>query len=581
MKKAVIVSATILTTILSAALAVPYAAKTYLNQLRPNVHVGNVAWHSFSCFHLQNIVYKLPSLEAEFLNAYACWGNRTISLQSGHVNATISNSGAKEVSSSQAGFDGWSVLAKDISVNIQVNDFLDIHLPSVSLNDGVICSNDKELGGLTAHAEYYPYRTELDLHNVCYNRNTHIATFDSGWVHSNVDITGKTHFDFTSTVKFQNGSVDLISKDLYVKQVGPFLGVSLSGLRVTYDGQVWVGADQIVITHPNIHTQPVTFQHVRIPSIDSLEIPVEVFWIGHSGQDVSVNVDVNSKSIFGEEKCQDWLDALPEELLNSEIYDKEKFSDLHFDGRLGFQVQVDPKDPQLKLKNGCVWKGSIPKFISSLSKQFSYTAYHADHKATFQRETGPFRLDWTPLSSVSSTMAVALTTTEDPGFYVHRGVIPQAFENSLKDNLRLGKFFRGGSTLTMQLAKNLWLTRDRTLARKIKELFLTSVLESTLTKDQILELYLNVVEFGPDIYGIGAASQKLLNKYPTELSITEALYLTLRLPAPTRAASYQAQKGLINKLLDNIAKSGKMPIDLIELERQGLLNDSSNIRTDD
>jgi hypothetical protein len=584
MKKAVIIPAILLTTTLSALLAVPYVAKAYLNQLRPNVYIDDVSWQSVGCFHLQGITHKSPAIDARILEASACWWNKSIHLQSGGVDISRSGGSTKDVSSAQNGFDGWAVSAQDISVTVQVNDFLDIHLPNMSLNNDTICSSNRDgedIPGLVAHVKRPPYRIELDINNVCYNRNTHIATFDSGWVHSNADVTGKTYFDFVSTIQFQDGSIDLVSKDLRIKTVAPFMGISAFDMQITYDGQIWVGADKIIVDNASIDTQPVTFNHVRIPSISAVDVPVDVLWTGHTGQDVSVNVDVNSKTIFGEENCQDWLNALPKELLNSEIYNKEKFSDLHLVGRLGFQIRLDPEDPRLKLRNGCVWRGPIPPFITALTKQFSYTAYHANHKTTFQRETGPFRLDWVPLGSVSGAMAVALTTTEDPGFYDHRGVIPQAFENSLKDNLRLGKFFRGGSTLTMQLAKNLWLTRDRTLARKVKELFLTSVLESTLTKDQILELYLNVVEFGPDIYGIGAASQKLLNKHPAELSITEALYLTLRLPAPTRSASYQAQKGLIKKLLDNIAKSGKVPADLIELEKQGLTNDNSDIGTDD
>jgi membrane peptidoglycan carboxypeptidase len=168
---------------------------------------------------------------------------------------------------------------------------------------------------------------------------------------------------------------------------------------------------------------------------------------------------------------------------------------------------------------------------------------------------------------ISPNMATALTTTEDPGFMYHRGIIPQAIENSLKDNLKLGKFFRGGSTLTMQLAKNLWLSRTRTLGRKLQEAILTVALESALPKDKILELYLNVVEYGPNLYGIGPASKELLHKDPLELTLTDAMYLVLRLPAPNRSASYERMKGMISKLLDNALKAGKVTEDMVEVEK--------------
>jgi len=143
--------------------------------------------------------------------------------------------------------------------------------------------------------------------------------------------------------------------------------------------------------------------------------------------------------------------------------------------------------------------------------------------------------------------------------------------------MKLGKFFRGGSTLTMQLAKNLWLSRTRTIGRKVQEAILTVALESTLPKDKILELYLNVVEFGPDIYGIGPASRTLLHKEPMTLSIPESLYLVLRLPAPNNSASYEQKKGLIKRLMDNIAASGKVPAELIEVEKGLLDSDTQEI----
>jgi membrane peptidoglycan carboxypeptidase len=100
--------------------------------------------------------------------------------------------------------------------------------------------------------------------------------------------------------------------------------------------------------------------------------------------------------------------------------------------------------------------------------------------------------------------------------------------------VKAGKFVRGASTISMQLAKNLYLSRDKTLSRKLQEAVLTMLLEQELGKDQILELYLNVIEFGPGIYGIGAAAQHYFNASPSQLSLGQSLYLASILPSPTR-----------------------------------------------
>jgi membrane peptidoglycan carboxypeptidase len=130
-----------------------------------------------------------------------------------------------------------------------------------------------------------------------------------------------------------------------------------------------------------------------------------------------------------------------------------------------------------------------------------------------------------------------VVTFEDPGFYKHHGFIGQAFANSLADNVRTGKFLRGGSTITMQLAKNLWLSREKTLGRKAQEFFLAQALESCYSKAEILELYLNVVEFGPGIYGAAAGAQHWFDRGPAELERNESFWMASILPRPKRASA--------------------------------------------
>ena len=99
-------------------------------------------------------------------------------------------------------------------------------------------------------------------------------------------------------------------------------------------------------------------------------------------------------------------------------------------------------------------------------------------------------------------------------------------------NIKARRFIRGASTITMQLAKNLFLSREKTLSRKLEELILADYLEQAFTKEEMMELYLNVIEFGPDLYGVGAAAQHYFGRRPNELNLAECLFLSSILPNP-------------------------------------------------
>jgi monofunctional biosynthetic peptidoglycan transglycosylase len=140
---------------------------------------------------------------------------------------------------------------------------------------------------------------------------------------------------------------------------------------------------------------------------------------------------------------------------------------------------------------------------------------------------------WVPYTGISPHLKRAVLVAEDINFFTHRGfdvgeirtVLGQAFEE--------GELRRGASTISQQLAKNLWLSPSRNPVRKLKEAILTWQIERTLTKRRILELYLNVAEFGPGIYGAGAASRHYFGKPPADLGEEEAARLAASLPNPT------------------------------------------------
>jgi monofunctional glycosyltransferase len=140
---------------------------------------------------------------------------------------------------------------------------------------------------------------------------------------------------------------------------------------------------------------------------------------------------------------------------------------------------------------------------------------------------------WVPLSRISPWLAQAVVNSEDARFYLHGAVDPIEMGRAAESAVEHGHLGRGASTLTQQLAKNLWLGEERSLWRKVREVLLARRLES-LGKDRILELYLNVAEWGDGIYGADAAARVWFRKPASMLLPEEAAVLAAMLPAPRR-----------------------------------------------
>jgi len=165
------------------------------------------------------------------------------------------------------------------------------------------------------------------------------------------------------------------------------------------------------------------------------------------------------------------------------------------------------------------------------SKPFLHRVYMPDGKM-MEEETGPGTDGWTDIGAISPYMQVAVLTTEDGGFYRHHGFNHAAIKSSVIANLKARSFVRGASTISMQLAKNLFLTREKTVSRKFEELILTSYLEQNFSKEELMELYLNVIEFGPNLYGITRAADHYFGRKPEEINLAEAFFLSTLLPHP-------------------------------------------------
>jgi len=153
-----------------------------------------------------------------------------------------------------------------------------------------------------------------------------------------------------------------------------------------------------------------------------------------------------------------------------------------------------------------------------------------------QKETSillsPDNPDFVPYRKIPYSLRSAVMATEDLSFFSHRGFSKSSVRESLIDNLKAGKVVRGASTISMQLAKNLFLSPERTLSRKLEEALITVALEQSLDKQRIMEIYLNIIEWGDGIYGIGPAARYYFGKHPAQLSPLESAFLASIIARP-------------------------------------------------
>lgn len=167
-----------------------------------------------------------------------------------------------------------------------------------------------------------------------------------------------------------------------------------------------------------------------------------------------------------------------------------------------------------------------------------------NHRATYKQvQTMPG--DWTPLDKISKRLRGAIVSSEDGKFYTHPGYDIEELQDAINDGVvKKKKKVRGASTITQQLIKNLYFQTDRSLWRKFKEMALTLWIEDHVEKDKILETYLNVIEYGENLYGIKDAAKFYFNKTPANLTARESAFLAMLLPSPKRYAQSFRKKQL-------------------------------------
>lgn len=232
--------------------------------------------------------------------------------------------------------------------------------------------------------------------------------------------------------------------------------------------------------------------------------------------------------------CGDALTSMPKGLL-ARLDGMQMQGTFGAHGRLAFDARaLDKTQVDLFLDQKCrVTKVPPHLSLDRFRSPFELRVYDPKGNPKTQR-FGPGTPEWVSLDKISSYVVDAVTTCEDGAFYGHKGFSAAAIRSAIVANLKAGKFALGASTVTMQLAKNVFLDRRKQLSRKLEEAVLTAWLEQGLTKSEILELYLNVIEFGPNLYGIGPASWHYFGRPARDLDPLEATFLISILPSPVK-----------------------------------------------
>jgi hypothetical protein len=231
-------------------------------------------------------------------------------------------------------------------------------------------------------------------------------------------------------------------------------------------------------------------------------------------------------------KCQRVIDAIPAEMAPHMAGYKISGT---FDTDL--RVEIDWNDLDATRLDGyigikrCKVVDEPESSPQRLAEEFEHFV-EVDQDEWLSFDVGPSNDEFVPLDQISPYLIKSIMTTEDGAFYQHHGFITSEFRTALVNNLKAGRFRQGASSITMQMVKNVLLFREKTLARKLQELFLTWHVENTLTKDRILEIYFNVIEYGPRLYGIGPAAYHFFGKKPKDLNPVEAAFFSTILPSP-------------------------------------------------
>jgi hypothetical protein len=235
-------------------------------------------------------------------------------------------------------------------------------------------------------------------------------------------------------------------------------------------------------------------------------------------------------------EASDMFSSFPKGLFKS-------VSDMRVSGEMSYDfngyVNLDNTD-SVVVSSNLVSKGfRIEKYglanLQMLNDTFVYNVYEKNELVN-SFEISPENPNFISFAEIPSILTYSVLTSEDGGFFHHRGFSEESFKKAISDNLKEGRFARGGSTITMQLVKNVFLNKNKTISRKLEEMLIVWMIENMhlVSKERMLEVYLNIIEWGPNVYGIKQASKYYFNKQPKDLSLQECIFLASIIPSPKK-----------------------------------------------
>ena len=335
-----------------------------------------------------------------------------------------------------------------------------------------------------------------------------ISSFDSIRLNiKNIDKSGgQLHIDgFTSIVNLKVNHPKIASKDVLIK-------------KARFDYRFLLEANSIAIDS----SSTAQFNQIKFRPYLSVDTQEDTIY--------------RLKIAIPKMKAQHFINSLPDGLFTN-------FQGMqaqgNFDYKLNFQFNKNKPDQLVFDSNINKENLEIIKYgeanLTKLNGEFIYRAI-IDNVLQRPVLVGNANPNYTPMSAISPYLKKCVLTTEDPSFYSHHGFINEAFKQSIVKNIKTKKFSRGASTISMQLIKNVFLTREKTLSRKLEEILLVYILENNriVSKERMLEVYFNIIEWGPNVYGIGEASQFYFQKQPSQLTFNECLYLARIIPSPKK-----------------------------------------------
>lgn len=263
-------------------------------------------------------------------------------------------------------------------------------------------------------------------------------------------------------------------------------------------------------------------------NLNTLPIKIDAAYAKLPARKVRLNL------AFSTLNAQELFDALPSGMFNT-------FNGFKAKGELEYQLlfslpMLHPHDlifdSKLKSKHFTIQNYGNENF-GKMNAPFSFLAMDGDRPVR-SFLVGDANPAFAALADISPYLQNCVLTSEDPSFFNHAGFVEESFRESIATNFEKGRFARGGSTLSMQLVKNVFLSRNKTISRKLEEALIVWLIEQNriVTKERMFEVYLNIIEWGPNIYGIGEASRFYFDKYPSQLTLAESIYLSSIIPHP-------------------------------------------------